>query len=287
LTAIPSPARSSSPRIRPEILPIGGIETGLLRLGDPARPPILLVHGFCGDMLTWQLNLPILARDHHVVAIDLPGHGRSGSAAGCADWRSLVEWLEAAIPVLGLDRPHLVGHSLGARLLLGLVESGRLTPRSLTLIACAGISPGYDHAFLERMTEIETKEDAEACARGLFGGAAINTDIFARGLHARLSQPALRIAMAQFLARNVPDARRLDASPIDWSRIACPLQFIWGRDDPVIELPPADWLPAGTQSHVLDAVGHMPHVAAADKVNRLIAEFVAAQPQTRMVAAQE
>jgi pimeloyl-ACP methyl ester carboxylesterase len=273
ISALP---RTASTRIRPQTLPIAGIETGLLRLGDPALPPVLLVHGFCGDMLTWQFNLGTLARHHHVIAIDLPGHGRSGSAAGCDGWWGLVDWLEAAIPALGLDRPHLVGHSLGGRLLLALVESGRLDPRSLTLIACAGISPGYDHAFLERMTLVATKEDAEACARGLFGSATINTDIFARGLYARLSQPQSRAGMAQFLDRNVPDARRLDASPIDWSRVLCPLQFIWGRDDPVIELPPADWLPANAPSHVLDAVGHMPHVAAADTVNRLIAEFLAA-----------
>ncbi len=269
-------------------MPIAGIETGLLRLGDPAQPPVLLLHGFCGDMLTWQFNLGLLARDHHVVALDLPGHGRSGSASGCTSWWDLIDWLEAAIATLGLERPHLIGHSLGGRLLLSLVEQQRLVPRSLTLIACAGISPHYDHAFLERMTQVSTREDAEACARTLFGGAAINTTLFARGLFARLSQPQLRGQMAAFLERNVPDVRNLTAPPIDWTRIPCPIQFIWGKDDPVIALPPAGWLPADAPSYLLSAVGHMPHVAAGDAVNRLIADFVAAtHPQTSVVAAQE
>jgi pimeloyl-ACP methyl ester carboxylesterase len=49
--------------------------------------------------------------------------------------------------------------------------------------------------------------------------------------------------------------------------------------------PPEAWL-AGTVHHGIDAVGHMPHVAAADRVNRLILDF-AAQPQRSSVPAQE
>jgi pimeloyl-ACP methyl ester carboxylesterase len=288
LSDLSAAPRATSPRIKPETLSIAGIETGVLRLGDAGPPPVLLLHGFCGDMMTWQFNLAALARRQPVVAIDLPGHGRSGSAAGCAGWSGSLDWLEAAMRVLGLNGAHLVGHSLGGRLLLALIEAGRIEARSLTLIACAGISPRYDHGFLEQMTRIATRDDAEACARRLFGGAAINTDIFARGLFARLSQAPARAGMADFLDRTVPDARQLDASPIDWPKVACALQFIWGRDDPVIELPPADWLPASAESHVLDAVGHMPHVAASDTVNRLIEDIIAGtQPQVSKVAAQE
>jgi pyruvate dehydrogenase E2 component (dihydrolipoamide acetyltransferase) len=249
-----------------------------LRIGTPELPPVLMVHGFCGDMLTWQFNIGAVARGHHVIAVDLPDHGRSGSAGGFEGWWAIVDWLEAVIMVLGLERPHLIGHSLGARLLLGLVESGRVEARSLTLIACAGISPSYNHEFLRRLTRVSTLEDALSCARHLFGGSTINLDGFARSLHATLAQPEARAKLARFLDRNVPDARVLTASPIDWSRIACPLQMIWGRDDPVIELPPSDWLPATAENHVLDAVGHMPHVAAADAVNRRLREFLAAAP---------
>ena len=81
---------------------------------NPARPAIVLIHGAGMDHSVWSLQSRYLA--HHgrsVLAVDLPGHGRSGgeplgSIAAIADW--VVALLDAA----GLERATLIGHSMGA-----------------------------------------------------------------------------------------------------------------------------------------------------------------------------
>ncbi|GGF24010.1 hypothetical protein GCM10011611_32630 [Aliidongia dinghuensis] len=266
--------RSAPGRLKPEYVQVDGAEIGLLRMGSPDRPPVLLVHGFSGDMLTWQFNVAPLARDRHVVAIDLPGHGLSSAAPGIGPWRDMAHWLARAIGTLGLDRPHLIGHSLGGRLALGVVELDLIEARSLTLISCAAISPEHDYGFLKRLSEVSSLDEATACSRHLFGGAAIDVTRFARGLLAKIAVPEARAAMAEFLRQNFDACCTMDVMPTDWRRISCPLQLIWGHDDQVVPLPGPAWLPTDAPIHLLDAVGHLPHLAAADWVNALLGDFV-------------
>jgi pimeloyl-ACP methyl ester carboxylesterase len=274
-------AKAPRGRLKPERILVDGAEIGLLRMGAPDRSPVLLVHGFSGDMLTWQFNLAPLARDHHVIAIDLPGHGLSSAAPGIGPWRAMVDWLARLVDALGLERPHLIGHSLGGRLTLGLVEQGLVEARSLSLISCAGISPDHDYDFLERLSRVATIEDATACARHLLGGAKLDPDWFARTMHAKLIEQDTRLAMAEFLKRNFAEGRLLPTVPTDWSHVPCPLQLIWGRDDRIVPLPGPEWLPADRPIHLLDAVGHLPHLAAPDRVNALLGHFLRAADSNR------
>lgn len=273
MTALAAP-KAPTGRVKPERILVGGAEIGLLRMGSADRPPVLLVHGFSGDMLSWQFNLVPLARDHHVIAIDLPGHGLSSAAPGIGPWRAMVDWLALLVGALGLERPHLIGHSLGGRLTLGLVEQGLVEARSLTLISCAGISPDHDYEFLLRLSRVATLDEALACSRRLFGGATLDLDRFARALLTKLSVTETRLALAAFLASNFADGHLLPVTPTEWGRIRCPVQIIWGRDDGVVPVPQAASLPTGDAVHLIDAVGHLPHIAAADRVNRLLGDFI-------------
>lgn len=83
-------------------------------------PPLLMIHGLAGQMRNFaQPLVDDLARDHRVVLIDRPGSGYSTRAPGAS--ASLTEQAETVarfIEKLGLDRPVLVGHSLGGALSL-------------------------------------------------------------------------------------------------------------------------------------------------------------------------
>jgi pimeloyl-ACP methyl ester carboxylesterase len=275
----------ASSRIRPERITFNGSAVGLLRFGAADRTPLLLVHGFAGDKLAWQYNIAALGRVYHVVAVDLPGHGESAPVAEAVHWRGMAAWLAALVEHLALDRPHLVGHSLGARLCLELAARPAIAARSATLLACAGLSQHWDHDFLGRLSRVADAAEAETCARILFGGATLPLASFSRHMLHRLD----RGAMSAILDRNWQDPELRATTGYDWSIPACPVQIIWGRDDPVAAPPPLDWL-AGTEVHLIDAVGHMPHVAASDRVNRLILDFAVraeSQPQRSSVPAQE
>ena len=78
------------------------------------RPTIVFVHGAANDHSVWMLQSRYFA--HHgsnVLAIDLPGHGRSAGPA-LDRVEALAQWLDALIVAAGVGDVSLVGHSLGA-----------------------------------------------------------------------------------------------------------------------------------------------------------------------------
>ena len=81
-------------------------------------PPLVLLHGLSGSAAWWKRNLPALSRAFRVTAVDLPGFGSSHP-----DARLILDDLPAQLDVLlgelGIERAHVMGHSMG-----GLVAGG-------------------------------------------------------------------------------------------------------------------------------------------------------------------
>jgi pimeloyl-ACP methyl ester carboxylesterase len=77
-------------------------------------PPLLLLHGVGGNLATMTTLARQLRPRHRVVTMDLRGHGRSGD--GPWSWDAALGDLAAVVVQLGLERPAVVGHSLGGML---------------------------------------------------------------------------------------------------------------------------------------------------------------------------
>ncbi|PSK67172.1 Soluble epoxide hydrolase [Micromonospora sp. MH33] len=75
--------------------------------------PLILLHGGLGSGEMFGPVLPALAARHQVIAVDLQGHGRTADVDRPLDLRTMADDIAALIDHLGLDRPHLVGYSLG------------------------------------------------------------------------------------------------------------------------------------------------------------------------------
>lgn len=93
----------------------GGVSLHVAEAGNPEGPAILFVHGFCQSHLAWRYQLQSeLARDFHLVAMDLRGHGDSDKPEGAnGDSRLWAGDIHAVIHTLGLHRPVVVGWSYG------------------------------------------------------------------------------------------------------------------------------------------------------------------------------
>jgi pimeloyl-ACP methyl ester carboxylesterase len=77
---------------------------------------------------------PDLSRDHTVVAWDAPGFGRSSDIGETWRARQFADALAGFLAALGMERPHVVGHSFGSMLALAFFEHHRSTPASLVLL---------------------------------------------------------------------------------------------------------------------------------------------------------
>ncbi len=111
--------------------------TGGVDIAGSDRPAVLLIHGAGMDSTVWQLQTRYLAhRGLRAVAIDLPGHGRSGGepSTSIAD---MADWIARFIVVADLGPVHVVGHSMGTFIALELASRHATNVVSITLCATA------------------------------------------------------------------------------------------------------------------------------------------------------
>ena len=115
-----------------EYVDVDGVRIAYSRSGT--GPPLVMLHGAPSDSRTWQWMAPDLSRDHTVIAWDAPGFGESSDIDD--SWRAaqFADALAAFVASLGLERPHLVGHSFGTMVALSLFQRHPTVPASLVLI---------------------------------------------------------------------------------------------------------------------------------------------------------
>ncbi|EFL13866.1 alpha/beta fold hydrolase [Streptomyces sp. C] len=114
-----------------------------------AGEPLLLLHGIGHHLQAWHPVTQVLAADHDVIAVDLPGFGASGPLpAGVPyDLATVTPALGALCAALGVERPHVAGNSLGGLLALEMGRTG--LARSVTALSPAGFwsEPERRYAF--------------------------------------------------------------------------------------------------------------------------------------------
>ncbi|SNS56966.1 Pimeloyl-ACP methyl ester carboxylesterase [Sphingomonas laterariae] len=123
----------------------GWITTQRLRLhhvewGDPAAPPLILVHGGRDHARSWDAIASAFADRFRVIAPDLRGHGDSDWVSdGSYEMADLVADMAALFDGLGIARASVVGHSLGGN--VALRHAGTYPDRVSRLIVIEGLGP--------------------------------------------------------------------------------------------------------------------------------------------------
>ncbi|WP_293903108.1 acetoin dehydrogenase dihydrolipoyllysine-residue acetyltransferase subunit [Phenylobacterium sp.] len=240
------------------------------RLGPEEGTPVVLIHGYSGDLNNWMFNIEELAARNPVIALDLPGHGGSTKDVGDGSLRTLADSVGATLDVLAVSRAHLVGHSLGAAVAARLAADRPGLAASLTLIAPAGLSASpISEEFLIGVIEAQRAKDLRPVLELLLADpAAVTKDMlddmikFKRldGVEEALS--ALRDRMIEG-----HDAASLRA---DLAKIPSAL-VIASREDRIVGAPDEAALPAGFTVAWIAGAGHMPHLEKSGEVNALLA----------------
>lgn len=122
-------------------LPTRHGETHVLACGDPAAPPLILLHGSASSALVWLADMEPLSRSHHVLAVDIPGEaGRSEPVRFPWTDLSFADWLEGVLDALHLPDARFVGISLGAWAILRLATVRPERVRAGVLLAPSGVA---------------------------------------------------------------------------------------------------------------------------------------------------
>lgn len=121
--------------MRAGVIRINGLDLHYLEWGSAARPPLILLHGGAAHARWWDHIGSVLSRDYRVIAPDLRGHGDSAWAVPAAyEVEDYVADLHGLISALQLDRPVLVGHSLGGFIALAYATTRAETLRALVVV---------------------------------------------------------------------------------------------------------------------------------------------------------
>ena len=264
-----------STRAAPSLPPAGGhAETGALaitRSRGGAGTPIVLIHGFASDASSWAA-LGAHLKHRPLIQIDLPGHGKSPKLQ-VDSFADLAKSVRRAFDGLGIERAHLIGHSLGGAAGLALAETRPERLASLTLIAPAGLGPDINSAALSGICHASRAESLRPWLRSLVADEAIITDAYVRLAMSGRSAPALRaaqIALAEILFPDRAQAFDLRAA---LDRIQTPTRIIWGKQDAIIPWRHALRAPGQMGLHLFERIGHMPHIECAAAVGAIMKSY--------------
>jgi pimeloyl-ACP methyl ester carboxylesterase len=241
---------------------------------------LVLVHGVGGSSGSWARQFAAFSNNYRVIAWDAPGYGQSDPIGqGNPSARDYSEMLTGSLQELGVERPHMVGHSLGSIMVAAAIRYQKVEPRSqvfLQPVLGSGMLPPAEQDRI-RQARIDDMRRLGAVEFAKQRGRLI--------LSPRASQAPADEAMAVMI--QVPEAGYLDAWDMmcrsDLAAIASgryPTLVVCGADDPVC--PPAaarslaDTI-AGAEYLCIDGVGHYAAIEAPDTLNEAMARFFAAQ----------
>jgi N-formylmaleamate deformylase len=141
-----------------------GIRMHYTRTGGD-KPPVVLAHGFSDDGLCWTPVAEALAQDYDLVMVDARGHGQSDAPEHGYDLATMAGDLRGVIVGLGLQRPAVLGHSMGGGTALALAGLYPDVPGAILLedagpLGMAGMHMPNDAGRRERINRMvaETKD---------------------------------------------------------------------------------------------------------------------------------
>ena len=244
-------------------LQVGDHEWAYLEAGDAAGQPVVIVHGFAGSKEYWLPLLPHLPRDRRYVLVDLPGWAESTRIDG-ADYGIPAQAGRLAdfITTLGLEKPVVVGHSMGGHIagILGTRHPDKLS--SLVLVAPAGVR-FHPNLFAQRVLAGQTPFNVDDRA----GWARLSADLFEippwlppRVVDALVARNQANHAFHDAVISVIRRGENAFLLEREFPLLHVPLAVVWCEKDRVLDVSGAEafrYVP-GSRIALLPDCGHMP-----------------------------
>lgn len=248
---------------------VDGRRVRYLELGEGGTP-LVLIHGFGGDLNNWLFNHPALAVNRRVIALDLPGHGESGKTLRSGDLDELSNSVLALLDHLEIGKAHLAGHSMGGAVSLNIARLAPQRVASLILIGSAGLGREINGQYLQGFIDANNRNALKPQLIQLFSDPSlVNRQMLEDMLKFK------RLEGVDAALRQLAGQIFTDGVQTHDLRAVCqqqPTLVIWGADDAIIPASHAQGLEA--QVEILAGQGHMVQMEAAEQVNQVIETFL-------------
>ncbi|MFK7919659.1 MAG: alpha/beta fold hydrolase [Ilumatobacter sp.] len=230
--------------------------------GDADATPVILVHGITESAATWEPLIEPLRSARRVVAMDLRGHGRSGTADRY-DLEAMVGDVVAVAMSLGLERPHLVGHSLGGAV---VSAAGAAFPVSSVVSVDQSLQlDGFKEQLMGFEAQLRDPDAFPLVIQALFelmAGDKIDADEMARVNAARRPDQSVVLGVWEMILTTSTEeiAAVVDAALAGYAGVDVPVLSLFGIDPGPGY---ADWVASyvsGATTEVWPDQGHYPHL---------------------------
>lgn len=250
---------------------------------------LLLIHGLGAVLEYWQYVIPMLCQHYRVIAIDLPGSGKSAKPDARFDLQYYSTFLSDFLAAKGVEKLYVAGHSLGGGLALKFTTERPDAVKKLFLINNAGFATQVTYVFRlmsisfigKMMMNLTRDMYRKALEFSVYRPQSI-TDDFLDVLYPIVSNPLHRRTMLQLLKDNV---NLLGMKASTWRRVwkaakqldQIPMFALWGADDRLLNT--RKHLPVGKKrfphmrTEVFEACGHMPLIEYPEKTVERMREF--------------
>ncbi|MBZ9986872.1 alpha/beta fold hydrolase [Mesorhizobium sp. BH1-1-5] len=235
--------------------------------------PAVLIHGFGADRSVWRQVVPLLEPGVATISLDLPGHGAE-AARPARSIEEIAFALSDRLEAMGVGDAHLVGHSLGGAAALALTRLGRLTIRSVTLLAPGGLGPEINAGFIAGLARSTTVQALERWLAFMVGDPRALPAGYAQAALRQMEKNGNRDALASMAEALFPDGTQGFDLTTALAELGVPTRLVWGKLDRVAPAAHAARAPGFAAVHLLEGVGHVPQIEAPALTARLIAETV-------------
>jgi pimeloyl-ACP methyl ester carboxylesterase len=257
------------------------------------RPAVMFIHGLSGCWQNWLENIPHFARNHRVIAVDLPGFGESEMPVEPISMKGYSDTIDALMTELGIDTAQIVGNSMGGFIGAELAIQHPARVERLVLVAAAGLSVEYIRT--ERTHGLRHR--AENVAFFYIGWLASRSQTVARrrrlrslllllvAAHPQKLPPELTIEQVSGSGKpGFSDA--LDAM-LDYplrdrlEKITCPTFIVWGDKDRLVPVKDAavfEKLISDSRAVVYKDTGHISMMERPARFNADVEAFLDEQP---------
>ena len=263
--------------VPPTFLTIDGLSIRFVE-SEPRGVDALLLNPWPESVLAYEPIWSRLATHAHLVAIDLPGFGRSEGRDALMSPQAMGEFIVRAADAFGLETPHVIGPDIGTS--AALFAAARHPDRLLSLVVGSG-GAAFPLQINGVLLEWIVAPDLDIYRR--MDGRAIVAGVLQTLERYTISDVAREDYLASYQgARFAESMRYVRAYPQDLPvlrdllpRIQTPVQIVAGRRDPVIPLVNAEYLHERlphSELHVADA-GHFTWEDNADEFAALVAQW--------------
>lgn len=269
-------------------LELAGIKARYWRSGS--GPPLVLLHGIGGSLEAWYRNIPALSAGHEVIALELPGCGRT-TAPPVYPKDTLGMFAQFAadeLDQIGVQRAVWVGSSLGGAVAIEYALRFPQRVEALILVSSAGMSTdiGWPLRFLTipglgEWLSRPSRVTSERSLRGIVADPAVITDDeidtafqLAQLPGAQHAFLAMLRVYCSFFGLKRSEIKRIVGG---LGQIEVPVLLVWGDRDvivPVESMQTALRHLRQAQAAILPGAGHLPYVEQPEAFNRLLLEFV-------------